>query len=251
MPIRLYIGRLSNRVRERDIEDFFRGYGRVREIIMKNGYGFVDLDDDRDADDAVHDLHGKELCGERVILEHARGPGRARFDDYGYRGGYGGPPPRYERDRPTWVDKYGPATRTNYRVDVTNLSSRVSWQDLKDYMRQAGEVSYAEAHKLKKNEGFVEFATRGDMKNAISKLHGTEINGRKIELSEHQYERSRSRSNRRSRHSHSRSHDKSHDRRHRSDSKSDESSRSRSASRKSSASRSPSRNRRGRRESSD
>lgn len=26
-------------------------------------------------------------------------------------------------------------------------------QDLKDYMRQAGEVTYADAHKQKKNEG--------------------------------------------------------------------------------------------------
>jgi len=235
-------------VRERDIEDFFRGYGRVREIIMKNGYGFVDLEDDRDADDAVYDLHGRELCGERVILEHAKGPGRGRVEDNRYRGGYGGPPPRYERERerPTWVDKYGPATRTNYRVDVGNLSSRVSWQDLKDYMRQAGEVSYAEAHKERKNEGFVEFATRGDMKNAITKLSGTEINGRKIELSEHRYERSRSRSPRR-KVSRSRSHDR-HRRSASRDSRSDKSSRH---SRSPSGSRSPERNGRDRNGSSD
>jgi len=29
----------------------------------------------------------------------------------------------------------------------------VSIQDLKDYMRQAGEVTYADAHRDKKNEG--------------------------------------------------------------------------------------------------
>ena len=32
------------------------------------------------------------------------------------------------RDRPVWLDKYGPPTRTDYRVIVENLSSRVSWQ---------------------------------------------------------------------------------------------------------------------------
>ena len=32
------------------------------------------------------------------------------------------------RGRPVWLDKYGPPTRTNYRVTVENLSSRVSWQ---------------------------------------------------------------------------------------------------------------------------
>ena len=37
---------------------------------------------------------------------------------------------------------FGPPIRTNYRLIVENLSSRVSWQDLKNYMRQAGEVTF-------------------------------------------------------------------------------------------------------------
>ena len=38
---RVYIGRLSYQVRERDVERFFRGYGKIRECLLKNGYGFV------------------------------------------------------------------------------------------------------------------------------------------------------------------------------------------------------------------
>jgi len=38
---RLYIGRLSDTARDRDVERFFKGYGRIREIVLKNGYGFV------------------------------------------------------------------------------------------------------------------------------------------------------------------------------------------------------------------
>lgn len=33
------------------------------------------------------------------------------------------------------------------------LMDRFLFQDLKDYMRQAGEVTYADAHKQRKNEG--------------------------------------------------------------------------------------------------
>ena len=50
--------------------------------------------------------------------------------------------------------------RTNYRLIVENLSSSVSWQDLKDYMRKAGEVNYADAHKNRQNEGIIEFTSR-------------------------------------------------------------------------------------------
>lgn len=38
---RLFVGRLPNRASERDVEHFFRGYGRIREITLKQGYGFV------------------------------------------------------------------------------------------------------------------------------------------------------------------------------------------------------------------
>jgi arginine/serine-rich splicing factor 4/5/6 len=38
---RVYIGGLHGKTRERDVEKFFVKYGRVREILLKNGYGFV------------------------------------------------------------------------------------------------------------------------------------------------------------------------------------------------------------------
>ena len=76
--------------------------------------------------DAVYDLNGKSIGGQRVTVEHARRPGSGR----GGRGGgrddrrdhdrfnYGrGPPPRGR----------APGPRTGYRLIVENLSSSVSW----------------------------------------------------------------------------------------------------------------------------
>uniref|UniRef100_A0A1I7VF52 RRM domain-containing protein n=1 Tax=Loa loa TaxID=7209 RepID=A0A1I7VF52_LOALO len=247
MSARVYVGRLSYRASERDIEHFFRGYGRIRDIVLKNGFGFVEFDDPRDADDAVYELNGKELCGERVILEFSRRGPRSRM-------GFGGfdrfPPPRRE-------SRYGPPQQTRYRLIVENLSSRCSWQrvrwplnsvhkdkaevkapnwpggsrelvqlkmvyrwlrlvvvycrivratsehdlDLKDIMRTAGEVTFADAHKQHPNEGIVCFLTRDDLERALDKLQGKEVNGRKLKLiddSERRDSRSRSRSHHRS-----------------------------------------------------
>ncbi|KAM4588094.1 uncharacterized protein PAE49_002682 isoform 2-T2 [Odontesthes bonariensis] len=183
-------------------------------------YGFVEFEDMRDADDAVYELNGKELCGERVVIEHARGP---RRDGYSHGGRSSG----YSSWNRTGRDKYGPPVRTEHRLIVENLSSRCSWQDLKDFMRQAGEVTYADAHKGRANEGVIEFRSRSDMKRAIEKLDGTDINGRKIRLvadkprRKRSYSGSRSRSrsrrysrSRRSRSSHSRSRSQSRSRSH-------------------------------------
>ncbi|KAJ4934592.1 hypothetical protein JOQ06_007383 [Pogonophryne albipinna] len=246
MP-RVYIGRLSYNVREKDIQRFFSGYGKLMEIDLKNGYGFVEFEDNRDADDAVYELNGKELCGERVIIENARGPRRDRDRDRdGHGGGYRGGEPSsgYSSRSHTGRDKYGPPVRTEYRVIVENLSSRCSWQDLKDFMRQAGEVTYADAHKERTNEGVIEFRSHSDMKRAIDKLDGTDINGRKIHLvADRQRKRrsdpgsrSRSRSRRRShsRSSKSRSRSRSSNKRHgQSRSKSGRKSRSKSGESKS------------------
>lgn len=64
----------------------------------------------------------------RVVVEPARGTargsdrGRDRYDRYDRRGGS-----RYDR-RSKNSSRYGPPLRTEFRIIVENLSSRVSWQ---------------------------------------------------------------------------------------------------------------------------
>ena len=56
---RVYIGNIPLDTRDRDLEKFFKGHGRLRDVVIKNGYGFVEFSDYRDAEDAVSDLNGK------------------------------------------------------------------------------------------------------------------------------------------------------------------------------------------------
>ena len=56
-----------------------------------------------------------------------------------------------------------------------------SWQDLKDFMRKAGEVTYGDAHgDCGKNRGLVCFITKSDMERAVDELDGREINGKEV-----------------------------------------------------------------------
>jgi len=199
MTTRLYVGRLPYRAKERDLEEFFHRFGRLRDIIIKNGFAFVEFDDARDAEDASYAMNGKELCGERVIVEMTKRPPKGR-DAYRTSGtrylveryGRGGPPPRsyggggggYNRSPRRRDDNgsYSHPTQTRWRVIVENLSSRVSWQDLKDFMRSAGEVCYSDAHRVHKNEGVVCFTNESEMRRALETLNGKELEGRKIKL---------------------------------------------------------------------
>ncbi|KAF9953487.1 serine arginine-rich splicing factor [Mortierella alpina] len=161
MSTRVYLGHLSRDASDKDVEDLFRKYGRIREVTIKNGFGFIEFGDARDAKDAVYDIHGKSFMGERLVVELARGE-RRRED---------------RRD-----DRFGPPERTEHRLIVENLAHGVSWQDIKDLMRKAGEVTFADLSKDFDDQGVVEFATEDDMRYALKSLDGKELRGKPITL---------------------------------------------------------------------
>jgi len=231
---RVFLGNLPSDIRVGDIEKFFKDFGKVRNVLIKNGkYAFAEFDDYKDADDAVYDLNGRVLLGERITVEHAKGPRRVKDDR-----------------RAPWVSKYGAPVRTNYKLRIENLSSRISWQDLKDLLRKAGDVTFVEAHTDRRNEGLVELASREDLDRVYKRYDGYELNGRRIKLiKEGRYSKSRSRS--RSRRSRSRSRSRSGSRKKRRSRSGSRRSRSRSKTRsRSKKSRSRSRSRSGGRRSS-
>ncbi|KND02422.1 uncharacterized protein SPPG_02888 [Spizellomyces punctatus DAOM BR117] len=77
-PAKLYIGHVSSRANTRDLEDMFAKYGRVLNVEVKPaGYGFVEYDDPRDAQDAMHALNGYIFEGQRLVVEFSRRAGNA------------------------------------------------------------------------------------------------------------------------------------------------------------------------------
>ncbi|GFQ88433.1 hypothetical protein TNCT_729571, partial [Trichonephila clavata] len=133
-----------------------------------------------DADDAVGARDGYDYDGYRLRVEFPRGNGPGR--------GMGTPRGR---------GRGPPARRSQYRVLVTGLPSTGSWQDLKDHMREAGDVCYADVHK--DSTGVVEFLRYEDMKYAVKKLDDSRFRSHEGEVSyirvkEDHGSRSRSRS---------------------------------------------------------
>ena len=67
-------------------------------------------------------------------------------------------------------------------------------------MSQAGEITYTNTHHIRSREGKVEFGSKSDMEYAKGKQDGTELDGRKIKLTEEKkHSRSKSRSREKSR----------------------------------------------------
>ncbi|GFY81791.1 SER/ARG-rich protein 34A [Actinidia rufa] len=130
----------------------YRLYGRILDVELKIPprppcYCFVEFENARDAEDAIRGRDGYNFDGCRLRVELAHG-GRGPPPASERRGGYGG----------SSGGRHGISRHSEYRVIVRGLPSSASWQDLKDHMRKAGDVTFAEVSRdsegtywLKKN----------------------------------------------------------------------------------------------------
>ena len=114
----------------------------------------------RDAEDAVYARDGYDYDGYRLRVEFPKGGGGS------FRGGRSG------------GGRGPPARRSQYRVLVTGLPPTGSWQDLKDHMRDAGDVCYSDV--FKDGSGVVEYLRREDMKYALKKLDDTKFKSHEV-----------------------------------------------------------------------
>jgi len=166
----IYVGNLPGDIREREIEDLFHKYGPVVDIDLKvpprpPGYCFIEFEDARDAEDAIRGRDGYNFDGHRLRVELAHGGrGQSSFNDrnssYSSAGGGRG----------------GVSKRSEFRVIVHGLPSSASWQDLKDHMRKAGDVCFAQVFREGSGAtGIVDYTNYDDMKYAIRKLDDSEF----------------------------------------------------------------------------
>lgn len=133
----------------------------------------------RDAEDAVHARDGYDYDGYRLRVEFPRGGGpSSNFRGRGDRGGGGGGGGGGGRDSGNSRGRGPPARRSQFRVLVTGLPPSGSWQDLKDHMREAGDVCFADVYK--DGTGVVEFLRYEDMKYAVKKLDDSRFRSHEV-----------------------------------------------------------------------
>jgi cold-inducible RNA-binding protein len=94
---KLYVGNLTYGVSSADLEQLFSQFGTVqsaqviedRETGRSKGFGFVEMDSEAEAQEAIRALHDQEHNGRRLTVNEAR-PREPRSGGGGYGGGGGG-----------------------------------------------------------------------------------------------------------------------------------------------------------------
>ncbi|CAN0306344.1 unnamed protein product, partial [Discosporangium mesarthrocarpum] len=144
---KVWVGNLGSSCEERDLRDEFSRFGELNKVwVARNppGFAFVWFADDRDANDAVRELDGKSIAGRewRVEISHQRGRDRGfGGGGHGGGGGYGGYGGGYGGGHGA---RMGAPPRTGFKVRIRGLPEGVRWSELKDFVRKAGDVTYAD-----------------------------------------------------------------------------------------------------------
>jgi len=82
----IYVGNLDFKVNEDDLQKLFEEYGTVSsaKIIVdkfsgrSKGYGFVEMENDKEANKAIKDLNGSEMENREIVVNEAK-PRRTRY----------------------------------------------------------------------------------------------------------------------------------------------------------------------------
>jgi RNA recognition motif-containing protein len=80
MAMKLYVGGLAYSVTEEELEKIFAEQGKVlsavvikdRETGQSKGFGFVEMEDLKEAQNAIKELNGKEISGRSIMVNQAR-----------------------------------------------------------------------------------------------------------------------------------------------------------------------------------
>lgn len=131
MAHRVFIGKISSQTTTESLERAFAAYGNVSKVNLKNGFGFLFFDSADSAQDAIRDMNGKELDGSKLVVEAARS-NLDRNNNFNSNSMPSRPPPSTHK----------PPRRLDLRIVIRNMHPRVSWQDLKDWARDAGDVTF-------------------------------------------------------------------------------------------------------------
>jgi RNA recognition motif-containing protein len=163
---KIYIGNIPRNIKEPDVEEMFRDFGKIIALEYKGDFCFIEYSDSDGALDAIKKYDGHRLVGRRLIVEAFR-----------YRGG----DPRYRRAPPDDIK------RGEFRIIVTNLGPKTTAQDLQNW---------AEDHKVKTicltdvycrhgmQEGVIEVRDKEEFESALKNLHNEKCDGYSVEVSD-------------------------------------------------------------------
>ncbi|ETV78437.1 hypothetical protein H257_07977 [Aphanomyces astaci] len=164
--VKVFLGNMpfgDEAVIEAGIRSLFQKFGKMGQVILKKGYGFLDFPDQRDAEEAARVMHDVEFRGRRLRVSLAHTDGERNRNQ-----GPGGGSSRS-------VDRPPPVQDTHTSLFVANIPSDTTIDRLKDFFEKFGRVGNVKVLPQKTNNPNISAFIDFDEYNAAARAHGTDL----------------------------------------------------------------------------
>ncbi|GAA95934.1 hypothetical protein E5Q_02591 [Mixia osmundae IAM 14324] len=164
--VRIQIRNLSSMTIQDDLEELFGKFGPLDNIRMKQGFAFLELPTQESAEAAIAEVNSRSLLDEEeavsLIVTLAKEAPEAVDEDFGTRAEY-------------------TRSSTGYRVEISGISSSITYEDLKRLGRRAGHPMRADFER-KTGIGFIDFGEHEQAKRAVKMLNRNIVYGHMIRV---------------------------------------------------------------------
>ena len=177
---RIYVGNINYELQEDTVREAFQEYGTITSMSYKQGFAFIDYADQRDAEDAIASMNGKQIGGRTITVELSGRPPKgekpspraaptSRYPEEDYRadsrGGFGGFGGNSRSERSSGV-----ATPNLF---VANIPEAVIEEDIRRHFSKYGDVQQVKflPKKSDTKAAFVDFANVDQAREAHSAVN--------------------------------------------------------------------------------
>lgn len=120
---RLWVGNVPYASTQDELETLFLQYGKISNVNFREGFSFIDFENEEDAHTAKTKLHETIYQGRRLQVEFARSDG---------------PRPRVDRDRANDLPPSGDASDGSRHLYVARIPEAVTLDELRDFFARHG-----------------------------------------------------------------------------------------------------------------
>lgn len=141
--VKIFVGNLSESTTKEELHSLFTQYGKITECDIVKNFGFVHMEEQSDAEEAIRNLHHKMMNGQAINVELSKGKAKSR-------------------------------SRGSTKLYVSNIATTCTNQELRAKFEEYGPVMECD---IVKDYAFVHLEREDDAMTAIKGLDNSAFQG--------------------------------------------------------------------------
>ncbi|XP_073521440.1 RNA-binding protein 14-like isoform X2 [Phyllobates terribilis] len=142
--IKIFVGNVDDRTTQQELTELFQKYGTVVSCAVMKQYAFVHMRVSDHATKAIEELNGRELHGKKLVVELSK-----------------------------------PRPQNTWKIFIGNVGTDCDASDLRTLFEKYGNVIECD---VVKDYAFVHMEKESDAREAIDKLNGRDLRGKRINV---------------------------------------------------------------------